>query len=191
MTDGRARRREEGRTELYNAAVACYEQGDPIEVAKLAADLGISRASAYRWVGSNDRLLAEVLRVRIRDGFRQYENLHRSKTGADRVAAVLESMIREVLGSRRFHALLTREPVKVLEITASRAYPNQRNFISLVQGLLEEEIHRGYLAMPIDSHTMAYSLVRLAEAFVYGDIVAGERPDVDRCMEIIRLLLGA
>lgn len=61
--------------------------------------------------------------------------------------------------------------------------------IALHQELLEEEMARGHLALPVDAHTMAHALVRTAESFMYADLIAGEQPDVDRAIDILRLLL--
>jgi AcrR family transcriptional regulator len=189
MADGRSLRREQGRTELFAAAEACYEVGDPIEIAKLAADLGVSRASAYRWMGGNDRLLAEVLRVRNRRRFATLSEGYRGRVGRERVLSVLSDYVRASAESPSFRRLIKQQPVKVLEITTSPNYPNQRDLISLVQNLLDEESNRGFLALAIDSHTLAFSIVRLIEAFLFGDIVAGENPDLAKLDMILRLLV--
>jgi hypothetical protein len=38
-----------------------YLRGQRIELTALAAEHGVSRATAYRWFGDNDRLLAEAV----------------------------------------------------------------------------------------------------------------------------------
>ncbi len=48
---------------------------------------------------------------------------------------------------------------------------------------------RGALTLPVDVHTMAYALVRIAEWFLYADAIAGERPDLEKAEEILRLVL--
>ena len=42
----------------------------------------------------------------------------------------------------------------------------------------------------MDPATLAYAMVRLAEAFLYNDAVAGMRGDVERLREVEAALLG-
>lgn len=188
LTTARARRRDEGRELLYLAAERRYVEGSPFDIASLAADNGISRATAYRWVGDNDRLLAEILRRRMRTAFREIESRHSARIGRDRVLAVIGDLL-SGLATSHFQAYLANDPIRLLGIVTSGKYPNQRDLVLLVQGLLEEEATRGHLRLSLDAHTLAYAIVRLAEAFVYSDIVAGERPDLDKALVIIGLLL--
>jgi len=36
---------------------------------------------------------------------------------------------------------------------------------------------------------MAYALVRIVESFIYADVIAGEDPDIDKAVDILRLML--
>jgi hypothetical protein len=47
----------------------------------------------------------------------------------------------------------------------------------------------GALRLPVDAHTMAYALVRICESFLYADVIAGEKPDLDKAVEILTLML--
>ena len=47
----------------------------------------------------------------------------------------------------------------------------------------------GALRLPVDAHTMAYALVRIGESFLYADVIAGEKPDLDKAVEILKLML--
>jgi hypothetical protein len=106
------------------------------------------------------------------------------------VLAVLRSFLHHVADSRSFRELLRREPRRALTIVASRAHPNQEDLIRLVQGLLEGEVQQGLLALPFDARTLACIIVRIAEAFVYADVVAGESPDPDRAVETVDVLIS-
>ena len=43
---------------------------------------------------------------------------------------------------------------------------------------------------PVEPATLAYAMVRLAEAFLYNDAAAGIRGDVDRLREVEAAMLG-
>ena len=56
--------------DLHRLARRYFMHAQRIELQKLARELGISRATAYRWAGSADQLVGEVL-VEKAHGFRQ------------------------------------------------------------------------------------------------------------------------
>lgn len=178
-----------GREALYAAAIRRYDAGEAMDISSVAAEVGISRATAYRWLGDNDHLLAEVWRRRTRAAFREVESASAGEVGRDRVLLVMGAAFRRALTSK-FQTHLHQDPARMLRIVASRDFPNQRDLVTLVQGLLDEEINRGHLKLQVDSHSTAYAIVRLGEAFLYADVVAGEKPDVDKALEIIALVLA-
>jgi AcrR family transcriptional regulator len=184
--DGRrSRRRDEG----VDAARQRYREGAPIDLATLAAEQGISRATAYRWIGGNDHLLAAVLRARARELWASHVAEHAEETGAERVVAVISDFLHHVDESKRFRVILEADPARAMSIVASGAHPNQQVVIGLVQELIQEEVDRGHLSIGWEPHTLAYAIVRIFEAFLYGDIVAGEHQDLDRAVEIIDILV--
>jgi hypothetical protein len=101
----------------------------------------------------------------------------------------MERGMRAVLDSRAYREFLVRDPQKSLRIVASKDGPSQRRAIELHQQLLEEEMAKGNLQLPVDAHTMAFALVRMAETFLYADLIAGETPDVDKAVTLLRLML--
>jgi hypothetical protein len=57
-------------------------------------------------------------------------------------------------------------------------------------GLISEESDAGTYDPPVEPATLGYAIVRLAEAFLFNDAVAGIRGDVDRLREVEAALLG-
>jgi hypothetical protein len=55
--------------------------------------------------------------------------------------------------------------------------------------LIAEEAVAGE-RMRLDRPTLAYVIVRIAESFLYADVIADNEPDVDRAVEVIARLLG-
>ena len=62
--------------------------------------------------------------------------------------------------------------------------------VAKIRGFIDEEAARGGYQPPVDSATLAYAIVRLAEAFLFNDATAAMRGDVDRLREIEAALLG-
>src|SRR4029453_10213562 len=50
-----------GPHDVVEAATGCYLRGEPLDMSALAAQLGIGRATLYRWVGNREELLARVI----------------------------------------------------------------------------------------------------------------------------------
>jgi hypothetical protein len=62
--------------------------------------------------------------------------------------------------------------------------------VAMVAKVIEAEALAGAYEPPVEPSTMAYAIVRLAEAFLFNDTVAGIRGDVDLLRDIQAALLG-
>jgi hypothetical protein len=58
-----------------------------------------------------------------------------------------------------------------------------------VETLLVMEAERGELVTDIDAPTLAYALVRIAEGFLYADLIADRDPDTERAVQLVEALL--
>ena len=67
-------------------------------------------------------------------------------------------------------------------------YSGDRGAVS--QEVIDQEVRSDTYDPPVDTSTLAYAVVRLAEAFLFNDAVAGMRGDVDRLREVEAALLG-
>jgi hypothetical protein len=45
------------------------------------------------------------------------------------------------------------------------------------------------LSLPIDPDTLAYALVRLSESFLYADVLAARKPDVETANQLLQALV--
>jgi AcrR family transcriptional regulator len=174
--------------DLLDLARRCFLRGERIQVEQLAAELGISRATAYRWAGNAEQLEGQVVASLVEGTFRRAESEARGR-GAARVVDMMEHGMRLIAGFEPYRAFLERDPQKALRIVASKDGPVQQQTIALHQELLEKEMRQGHLRLSVDAHTMAYALVRIAETFLYADFIAGEEPDIDKAVGILKLML--
>ena len=176
------------RDDLHALARARFMGGERVSVETLADELGISRATAYRWAGNAEQLAGEVIGSLAESTFSRALGEARGR-GAARVVDVMARGMRYVAGSRAYRTFLEYDPQRALRVVASKEGPVQRRTIALHQALLEEEVRRGALELPVDAHTMAYALVRIVESFLYADAIAGEKPDLEKAVEILKLML--
>ena len=166
-----------------------FTRGERLDIQGLADELGVSRATAYRWAGGNlDSLTSKVVARLVEATWERVLREVRGKKGWERVLAIEERGMRYIAGFEPYREFMARDGHRALRIVASKdglAHPTQ---VRLHQQLLEAEARAGHLRLPVDAHTLAYAMVRLAESFLYSDLIAGEEPDVDRAMQVMRLL---
>ncbi|MEV5408289.1 QsdR family transcriptional regulator [Thermopolyspora sp. NPDC052614] len=164
-----------------------FIRGVRVEMQALANELGVSRMTLNRWVGSRDRLLGEVnwtLAKPTLDRCRQ----EAAASGVEAVAQTLERFIATVLASPFMQTFLRQEGEIALRILTTRSSELQRNYIAYVTDLLREELPGPVGDLPIED--LAYLAVRISESFCYVDMITGDTPDATKVGAAIRLLLS-
>jgi AcrR family transcriptional regulator len=177
------------RTEVLAAATRRYRAGQRIDVQAIAAELGLGRATVYRWFGSRIGLIGEVIVGEMEE---LVADSRARATGAGAVALLdtFERMNRTLASAPPLRRFLEHERETGLRLLTSSAGPIQPRAVEVVAGLIEAEVRAGAWTPAIDPETLAYAIVRLFEAFVYNDAAAGIRGDVDRLGEVEAALLG-
>jgi AcrR family transcriptional regulator len=177
------------RADVLAAARRRYVEGERVDMRAIAADLGVSRATLYRWFGSREALLGEAIARETEEYFTRV----RAGVGGRGAPALLETFDRinrglvRATGLRRF---LEQEREAALRTLTSSAGSVQPAAVAAIAGLIEEEAAAGAYDPPTDAATLAYAIVRLAEAFIYNDALAGIRGDVEGLRRVEAALLG-
>ena len=159
-----------------------------IELQKLALELGISRATAYRWAGSAEQLVGNVLASLVDDTFQRIIQ-RTTSIGSERVLEVLELGMRYAHQFQPLRQLLGNDAQLGLKIVASKHSPVQARTIANLQQVLEEEINSGHMILPVQPAVMAYALTRIVESFLYADLITGATPDLENASKILKLML--
>lgn len=175
-------------SDLLARARRRFLRGEKLDISSLAEELGISRATAYRWAGNvgelTDFVIGSLAAETFKLAFEQAKG-----DGAERLIDAYRRGMRLMAQGPYREWLRSEDPDTALRIVASKFGRAQGTSIRLWEGVLEEEMRCGRLDLPVDAHTMAYAIVRLSESFLYADLIAGEEPDVDKAVEILKLLL--
>jgi len=179
---------EVGPDDLLDQARRQFLRGERLEIQTLAEELGVSRATAYRWAGNVDLLTGRIIAQIVEVTHARCVREARGK-GWDRIVDANARGLRYIAASKPYQRFLARDPETALRIVATKEGPVQATTVRLQQALIEEEARRGRIKLRVDAHTLAYAVVRLCESFLYADLVAGEEPDVDKAVEVLRLLL--
>jgi hypothetical protein len=62
--------------------------------------------------------------------------------------------------------------------------------VACIEALIRSEVSAGRFDPPAEPTTLAYAIVRLAEAFLYNDAAIGIRGEWERLREVQAALLG-
>lgn len=184
---GRPGARVPTRVELLDLARRRFLKGQRLDMQAMGTELGVSRTTVYRWAGNHDQLLGEVWSRLAWDTFQVAERGVRHH-GRARVLAVYANFLRLLAASEPLRIALRRDPHQFLRVV-TRSGPVSRTTTALCREVLEREVERGALRLPADVGALASAMVRIGEAALYADLLAGVEPDVDRSVEILGLLL--
>ena len=174
--------------DLFQLAKRQWLAGERVDVGALAARLKIARATAFRWVGSRDLLLGEIL-WSMCEALMAEAAAATAARGAARVAAVCEYAVRAIVRFQPLRQFVRQDPEYALKLLTSKLGPVQRRSIERVRELLLAEAERG-LVLPLAVDTLSYLIVRLCESFIYADVISDQAVDVADAGLAVQLLLS-
>jgi AcrR family transcriptional regulator len=175
---------------VFDAAQRRIRALERLDMRALAAELGVGRATLYRWVGSRDALLGEVFWWRARHSHALSLRASASLSGRDRVLTAYSGFLSSAQRDPSLHRFLAAEPEVAMRVLTSRAARVQAGSLAVFEALLAEEAAAGRLRLPVERSALAYVIVRIGESFLYADVIAGRAPDVDQAVAVVGQLLG-
>jgi AcrR family transcriptional regulator len=173
----------------FGAARRTYLRGERVDMQALAAELGISRTTLYRWTGQREQLLADVVWSLSDDLFEQAKRDHPRHTGPKRLLAIFRQHVGALVEAEPLHAFLQQETQAALRILTSPTGGVQPRTVWKLAELYREEERAGAFHPRIDPDTLAYAVVRVTEGFIYNDALLTIEPEVERAAKIVGLLL--
>lgn len=163
--------------------------GGRVEVGDLAAEAGVNRATVFRWVGGRDRLLGEVV-WSIAAPTMDALAAEPVGSGGERVAHLVADFAETAICAPHFWGFVSREPHCALRVMTTPVGGVQNRIADRLAEVVVEEVESGALAPSLPVPDLAFLLVRLAETFVYSDMITGGEPDVDKVRVACAALLG-
>jgi AcrR family transcriptional regulator len=155
--------------------------GRRLDMQGLADELGVSRVTLFRRIGSREELLSQALWLLTErtleaaaarwEAERPDGALHTPGTGT-----YINVIVSQAKGLRR---LLDDEPALALRVLTDPRGRVQSGIVAFVEGLLHRDIEEFGLVTLIEPGALAYALVRLGESFLYADVLAARKPDVE------------
>lgn len=182
-----------GPLEVLHEARRRFLAGRRLDMRELAADMGISRATLYRWVGDRERLLGEILWSLAEGGIEQARS-HADATatgpGADWIARFCSRFMELTSTFPPLRRFVEAEPDTALRVLTSHHGMQHQRLIATLRGLLAERVAAGSLTLRIDAADLAYVIIRVAESFIWREVITGEESDLTRAGDVIKVLLS-
>lgn len=177
------------RDDVVGAALHRYLRGRRVDVQAIAAELGLGRTTIYRWFGSREGLIGEVLILAV-EPLLDEARAGAAGRGGGALLDTFDRANRSLAAAPALRQFLEQERDAALRILTSSGGVVQPYMVSRVTGWVEDEVRARAYEAPVEPATLAYAIVRLAEAFLYNDAAAGIRGDVDRLHDVEAAILG-
>jgi AcrR family transcriptional regulator len=179
--------------DAFRLARRTFLAGDRVDMQALARTLNVDRATLYRWVGSREQLLAEVLWSLIDPTIVRLRRAHRAQPAhpgrQSPAAAVITGTVRSVIANEGMQRFLDREGDLALRLLTTRASDFETRLIALIGDVVSAEADAGRLSAAVPMDDLPYLLVRVMESYIYLGLITGEHPDPDRAARVINALL--
>jgi AcrR family transcriptional regulator len=174
--------------DAFRLARRKFLAAERIDMSALADELGVNRVTLYRWVGSREQLLVEVIWALGSRTLANVDKRVRAK-GAERIVRVVTRFLEDVISNEGMRRWLAEEGELAMRLLTRHDTDFQPRLIEAIEELLREETDAGRLDLPVDLHEVAYVIVRLIESYTYLDLITGEEPDARRAEPVLRMLL--
>jgi AcrR family transcriptional regulator len=174
---------------IFAAAVDTFVAGQRLDMRSLARRVGVARATLYRQAGNREQLLDQVLwwraRLLLADQVRASAHL----MGTDRLTAVIAGVLRGIGADRPVRMFLESDPETALRVMTGTRSTVHQGITAVLENLIDLERGRGAFDASLDSPTLAFAIIRVADGFLYSDVIADRAPDIDRATTVIQALL--
>ena len=167
-----------------------WARGERLEVGQLAKELGVGRATLFRWIGSRENLYAQVLGEAYAQ-LREYLLKTAEGTGLELLDHVVRRNLTALSEAPPLRKFIEHDPEFAIRLLTSPSSPVQARTIALEVEFLRVVTEGAKITPRLDLETLAYVIVRIGEAFVYADTIAGNSPDIEKAVAAIHILVSA
>ena len=172
----------------FSRARRQFRDGVRLDMGALAHDVGVARATLYRWTGDRDRLLADVCMADL-DAVMTYLDGTVKGKGAARLEELIARFLETLAGNGALRRFLEQEGEHGLRIvTAADGRVRPRIVERLTELIEREAAERQYRPRP-SARVLADGIVSLGERFLYHNGAPSLNPDPATARVVIRLLL--
>src|SRR5215207_2920742 len=167
------------REDVLDAATDRYLRGKRVDVQAIAAELGLGRTTIYRWFGTREELIGDVL-VRVTEPLLEEARAGGRGRGAAKILDTFDRFNRSLVDAPALRGFVERERDAAVRIITSGTGNVQPRNVAMITAVIEDEVRAGTYEPPVEPATLGYAIVRLAEAFIFNETATAMRDSVDR-----------
>jgi AcrR family transcriptional regulator len=171
----------------FARALDTFRRGQRIDMAALAADLGVARTTLYRWTGDRDQLITDVLwsdTKLVLDALAA----ETPPSGAPSVQMIGAGFLDVLAASHAIRAFLHNEGQRALLLLTVPSSTYRTRLMAVVIERIELDIEHGYRA-PETPELLADSLISITERFLHNGGEPKANPSPEMAKRAIALLL--
>jgi len=173
--------------DAIDLAQATFLAGDRIEISAVAAQLGLSQGTIYRWFGSREHLIEQVVDAVSRD-FIAATKTEAEGEGDARVLDFVRRFMEVTVAVEPVRAFVEREPHLALRILLGEGGVVRRTLReTLAEIIAETRLPESARALDDELDV----LVEVGVALVWATFAIGDRPQIDHAIHIMRVILAA
>ena len=174
------------RQDALDLAQATFLSGVRVEMATLAAQIGISEPTLYRWVGTREQLLDRVLE-RVSEEFLTLAIAQATGEGDKRVLDVVRRMMIAAAAFQPGRSFIAREQQLALRLVLGEAGAVHRSLSRALRGVIGET-RPADQALALESKVDL--MVQVCTGLQWTAIAVGNDPQIDGAVEVVRALLA-
>ena len=173
--------------DALDLARAAFLAEERVEIGVLAAQLSISRVTLYRWFGTRDKLIEQLL-VQLAGVFAAAAEAEAEGDGDERILDFARRIMTATVNSQPLRGFVEREPQLALRLLIGE----RGGVHARVTQALSDVVAQTYSAERAKAlqHNIEV-VVRVATALQWGTLAIGEEPKTEEAVEILRVLLNA
>jgi AcrR family transcriptional regulator len=166
---------------IVSTAARWIYEGRRLDMQGLADELGVSRVTLFRRVGSREELISQALwRLTERMLEIAVERWEAERPeGELHTPGTIRHINAMVAGSTGLRRMLDDEPALTMRVLTDPRGRVQSGIVAFNEVLLRQDMEEFGLVTITEPSALAYALVRLGESFLYADVIAARKPDVE------------
>lgn len=184
--------------DIVRHAAKLLLRGTRLDLSRMSADLGISRATLFRRVGNREDLMGEALWTMSDHtwsrAIEHWEDRHgdafRTPEGRLRCLWIMEAYRQEVAASEGMRQLIDAEPAVALRVLTDPRGRLQPRLVASHVELFRRDVEDAGLKPLVGLDDLSFAVVRLGESFLYSDTLAARRVDLDVATTLLDALVG-
>lgn len=165
-----------------------FRSGEKLDMGRLAGELGVARATLYRWTGDRNRLLGDIAWSEMHSLFAHIDEITPG-AGVQRLERMAGVFLDAMADNSSLDAFLALEGPAGVRLFTAPTGRLRRRIIAAVTELIDREVDAGHYRPPDDPRILAEGVVSIGERFLYHAGEPAISPDPESAKRIIGLLL--